>query len=64
MAEYVPDTIAELVADLGDAGIGGAAMRAVVAAVFHQRDFGLGRADHMVARGIDRAIETIVHAHY
>ena len=61
MPEYVSNAVAELIAHLGDACVGGAAMRAVVAAIFHQRDGGGRRAEHVVASGIDGAIETIVH---
>ena len=43
VTEYVSNTIAELLADFADSRIGGAAMRAVIAAVFDQRDFGARR---------------------
>ena len=61
MAEYVSNTIAQLIADLGNALIGGAAMRAVIAAVLDQGDLGPIGAEDAVTGGIYGAIETIVH---
>jgi hypothetical protein len=54
---YVAHTVAEAVADVGDALVGGAAVPAVVAAVFDQRDIGIGRTQDMVVCLVDRAIE-------
>ena len=59
MPEDVAQPIAELVAHLGDALVGRAAMRAGVAAVFDQRDLGVLGAEDVVVGVIDRAIEPI-----
>ena len=51
----------KLRAHFGDARIGRTAVRAVVAAIFHQRDRRVVCAEDVVACGIHGAIETIVH---
>jgi hypothetical protein len=60
MAKHVAQTIAELAANLHDALVGRAAMRAVVAAIFHKRDRSVGWAENMIPPIVDRIIETLV----
>jgi hypothetical protein len=61
MAEYVSNAVAQLVADFGDARIGGTAMRAVVASIFHQRYGSRRRAKDTIASTIDGSVESVVH---
>jgi hypothetical protein len=53
MAEYVSNTLAQLIAHLGDSCIGGTAVRAVITSIFHQR-YGSGRhTKHVISGAID-----------
>ena len=61
MAEYVSNTIAQLLADFGNSCIGGTAMRTVITAILHQRDLGARGSQGVVSFRIDGAIEAIVH---
>jgi len=59
VAEHVAQPGAELVAYLGEAVVGGAAIRAGVAAVFDQRDVGARFAQQMIEALVDRSIEPV-----
>jgi hypothetical protein len=61
VAEYVSNTVAQLLANLANSCIRGPAMRAVIAAIFHQRDFGAVGSQYVVAFRIDGAFQAIVH---
>ena len=59
MTEYVAQAAAEAIAYLGDALMGGKGGRVRVAAVLDQRDFGVGRAQNVVVRFVDRPIKAV-----
>ena len=64
LAEHVAQAIAEAIAELRDLLVGGAAVRARVAAVFDQREVGASGAEHMVAARIDRVVELVVSSRH
>ena len=55
--EHVAQAVAELVADLGDAVVGRAAIGAGIAAVLDERDLCVGRPEDMVAAFVHRRVE-------
>jgi hypothetical protein len=57
MPEGIADAITELVARLGDAFVGSPAMRARVAAILNEGDFGIWIAKHVVYGVIVRTVE-------
>src|SRR5690606_16561335 len=60
MPEHITEPIAELIADLRDLFVGRAAIRAVVTAVFDQRNRRVWRAEHVIVIRIYRPIEAII----
>jgi hypothetical protein len=60
MPEHVAQAIAELAADLDNALVSGAAMRAVVTAIFHKRDRSLAGAENVIPPDVHKIIETMV----
>ena len=58
VAEHVAHPVSELVADLGDALIGGAAIGTRVASVLNQRDRRVERPKDMIGLRIDWAVES------
>ena len=61
MAEYVSNTITQLFADLSEARVGRPAVRAVIASIFHQSDFGSSGSEGVVSVRIDGAVQAIIH---
>jgi hypothetical protein len=61
MAEYVSNTITQLLTDLADARVGRPAVRTVVASIFHQSDFRSGGSQGVVEVRIDGAVQAIIH---
>ncbi len=61
MPEHVAQAIAELTADFRNALVSRAAMRAIVTAIFHERDRRIVWAEHMIPRVVHGTIETMVH---
>ena len=59
LPEHVAQAVAEAVAQLRDLLVGRAAVGAGVAAVLDQREVGRRRAEHVVARRVDGAVEPI-----
>ena len=63
VAKDVADALAELIADLGDAFVGGAAIGAGIAAIFDEGDFGVRGAEGVVVGFVDGAVEPVAQYH-
>jgi hypothetical protein len=61
MSEYVSNTLAQLIANLGDSCIGGTAVRAVIASIFHQRYGSSRRTKDVISGAVDSPVESVVH---
>lgn len=60
MSESVLEPVSELVSQRYHAVMGGATVRAGIAAVFHEADRRIRSADHLIAARIERKIKPLV----